>query len=139
VLHGDPTTLSDSDLMQEMRSFTEWADFLGGQLSLCEIEENWAEQTVKVTEEVTLLRLMPSGEALRKREDSMTRARAEMGQLPEVKQARQELAQAYARRKLILRMWERYDRDAAFLSRELSRRDGGEDAKVRRARGRFGT
>lgn len=139
VLPDDPTALGDSALMTEMRRFTEWADFLGGQLSLAEVEERYAEDAASTVENVLLLQAMPSSEALRKREDTMTRVRTEVASRTEMQEAQQRVMVAYAQRKLLQKMWERFDRDAALLSRELTRRSGGEDAKTRRARGKYGT
>jgi hypothetical protein len=83
--------------------------------------------------DILLLRLMPSSEALRKREDTMTRVKAEVDTHDEVMELQQNGHTAYARKKLANTVYERYDRDWFVLSREITRRSGGQDSKSRRA------
>jgi len=137
-LPEDPTALDDSELMQVFFRFTAWADYLGGQLALAEIDERLCQAMLAKTEDVVLLRKMPSSEALRKREDTMTRAKAELSNDKEVIERAEAHATAYAMKKLLTGMFERADRDSAALSRELTRRTEGANPRVRRAR-RWGT
>jgi len=115
--------------------YTEWADYVGGQLATTEADEYNLNAQLRSEEAILLLREMPDAEALRKREDSMTRVKAEVESAAELKEAREQLAVIYARRKLLNSVYERLDRGAFLLSRELTRR-GGTDPK--RARANYG-
>lgn len=83
--------------------------------------------------DILLLQLMPSSEALRKREETMTKVKAEVDTHADVRELEARVATAYAFRKLSNTTYERYDRDWFVLSREITRRTGGQDPKQRRA------
>jgi hypothetical protein len=138
VLPEDPTLLDDSELMSLMRRFVAWSDFSATQSALAEVDERMYDSLLQQKEEIVLLRTMPTSEALRKREDTITRVKAEVQTHHEVVDLRDQRQTAYMRRKLMNVTFERYDRDAAFLSRELTRRTGGQDPKQRRV-GRWAT
>lgn len=132
-LPEDPTVLSDAQLMEEFYRFTAWADYLGGQLGLTEVDERFCDAILDKTSDNALLRTMPSSEALRKREDTMTRVKAEVNLDPVVAERAQSLAVAYARRKLLKTMYDRAERDSGALSREITRRTD-DNPRQRRAR-----
>lgn len=133
VLPEDPTALDDSELMSLFAKFMAWVDYSATQLGLAEVDESMWKGLVDEKRDLILLRTMPTSEALRKREDTMTRVKAEVDTHHEVTSLAQEHATAYARRKLLATMNARYDNDAFVLSREITRRSGGQDAKQRRA------
>lgn len=110
-----------------------WVDFSATQLGFAEVDERMWDALLEKRKDLLLLRLMPSSEALRKREDTMTRVKAEVDTHADVEELQQQHAIAYARRKLLTTTYERYDRDAFVLSREITRRTGGQDPKQRRA------
>lgn len=132
VLPEDPTTLDDSQLMVLFTRFVAWADFSASQLAFAEVDENAAKAALDEKKDIILIRHMPSSEALRKREETMTRVKAEVDTHADVVELQQKFLNAYALRKLLNVTFERYDRDAALLSRELTRRTGGQDPKQRR-------
>lgn len=132
-LPEDPTALNDSDLMKVFGRFTAWADYLAGQLALAEVDERTLHALAEKQESLVMLRHRPTTEQLRKGEVTMTLIKAEVAQNMDVIERWQEHATVYARRKLLNTMFERADRDAAYLSRELTRRTGGQDPKQRRA------
>lgn len=109
-----------------------WADFSASQLAFAEVDENAAKAALDEKKDIILIRHMPSSEALRKREETMTRVKAEVDTHADVVELQQKFLNAYALRKLLNVTFERYDRDAALLSRELTRRTGGQDPKQRR-------
>lgn len=113
--------------------FVAWADFSASQLGFAEVDESAAKSLLEAKKDVLLIRHMPTSEALRKREDTMTRVKTEVDAHPDVIDLQQKHLNAYALRKLLTATFERYDRDAALLSRELTRRTGGQDPKQRRA------
>lgn len=110
-----------------------WADFSASQLGFAEVDESAAKAMLDEKRDILLIRRMPTSEALRKREDTMTRVKTEVDTEPEVIDLQQRHLNAYALRKLLNVTFERYDRDASLLSRELTRRTGGQDPKQRRA------
>lgn len=132
VLPPDPTALDDSQLMVAFTNFMGWVDFSATQLGFAEVDERCADALVEKRRDLLLLRSMPSSEALRKREDTMTRVKAEVDTHAEMVELQQQHAIAYARKKLLTTTYERYDRDAFVLSREITRRGGGQDPKLRR-------
>lgn len=132
VLPPDPTALDDSQLMVAFTNFMGWVDFSATQLGFAEVDERMFDAMLEKRRDLLLLRSMPSSEALRKREDTMTRVKAEVDTHAEMVELQQQHAEAYARRKLLTTVYERYDRDAFVLSREITRRGGGQDPKLRR-------
>lgn len=133
VLPHDPTALDDSQLMVMFTNFMAWVDFSATQLGFAEVDERMFDAMLEKRRDLLLLRAMPSSEALRKREDTMTRVKAEVDTHAELVELQQQHAEAYARKKLLTTTYERYDRDAFVLSREITRRGGGQDPKLRRA------
>jgi hypothetical protein len=113
--------------------FVAWADYSATQLALAEVDDRMWEALLDAKRDVLLLRLMPSSEALRKREETMTKVKAEVDSHDDVQELVQRRHESYARRKLFNTVFERYDRDGSLLSRELTRRTGGQDPKSRRA------
>lgn len=109
-----------------------WVDYSATLLGLAEVDERCADSLREKRRDLLLLRLMPSSEALRKREDTMTRVKAEVDTHAEMVELEQAHAEAFARKKLSNTIYERYDRDAFVLSREITRRGGGQDPKLRR-------
>lgn len=132
VLPPDPTALDDSQLMVAFTNFMGWVDYSATLLGLAEVDERCADSLREKRRDLLLLRLMPSSEALRKREDTMTRVKAEVDTHAEMVELEQAHAEAFARKKLSNTIYERYDRDAFVLSREITRRGGGQDPKLRR-------
>jgi hypothetical protein len=127
-----PESLDDLDnkaLMDEFALFTAWADYASAQVGLAVTAEREAELEV---EWQTSLHYSdnPKGKT------SVTLAKAEALQNPDVYEARKKLDEAYAYRRLVSELAARYERDAAVLSRELTRRTSEMSPKVTR-RDRF--
>jgi hypothetical protein len=100
-------------LIQLLVRLTRWADFSGGQLALAEVDETYAEAFID--------RLKAFG-YVRGSGDKVTVARAEMQVEDDYQAAVQVKLEAYARRKLLQARHAAFERDAAVVSRELSRR-----------------
>ena len=124
-LHGDLTDLEDGALMDLLVAFTRWADFSGGQLALAEVDETYAEALIDKLKAFGYVK--GSG-------DKVTTARAELQTTPEYLDASQEKLTAYARRKLLAARHAAFERDAAVVSRELSRRIERDPSARRTAR-----
>lgn len=132
VLPADPTLLSDSQLVELMGSFVGWADYSATQLGFAEVDDRAAQSLLDRKRDILMLKNRPSAEALRKGEERITLIKAEIEADPEVIDLVQAQAVTYARRKLLLTTFERYERDGAFLSRELTRRTEGQTPQQRR-------
>lgn len=120
---------SDHEVIKEMQTFTRWTDYLTVQLALAEITEATADRISRRVRDVAMLQVdAPKGQVLM--------AKADAGLSAEVVEAEEEAAQAKAYRKLVAGLCENVERDAALLSRELSRRIGR--AGPERRDGRWG-
>jgi hypothetical protein len=87
------------------------------------VDEEVANELLSRAKSLALLRYMPTSEALKKREDTMTRVRAEVeANDPDVANFSQQRLNAYAFRKLLEPRYEAYVRGQAVVSRELTRR-----------------
>ena len=128
-LPSDRTELADRELMNLVGEITAWADYLSGQLSLAEIDERMADRLQSEAEAVVMIRIAPANP----REGTMTVAKARRQLDPLVKERTAAHDTAYAYRKLMQVLYTNVDRDSALVSRELTRRTAGADAKVRRA------
>lgn len=120
-LPSDLSDLDDRDLMEEFALFTAWADYAAAQVGLAVIAEREAEREVD-SEEARVwrdqLRFNPKA--------PVAAVKAVMMTDPKVIDARKIHDKAYAYRRLVADLTDRYERDAAVLSRELTRRTQSE-------------
>lgn len=93
--------------------FTRWADYSGGQLALADVDEKFATAYI---DRLKAMGLVAGGS------EKVTTARAASSLEPEFVEAQQTQLEAYARRKLLTARHEAFERDAAVISRELTRR-----------------
>lgn len=117
----DLTELRDPALMELFGRLTEWVNYLAGVLGVAEVDEREAQRSLDGAEAVALLRLKPTG----KNGDTLTIARLERDQDPEVIERGEVAEQAHAYRKLLGVLYGNAERDLALVSRELTRRVGG--------------
>lgn len=127
-LPRDLTGLTDQQLMSTFSQFTAWADFFSYRVALDEVEEKFAEDLVRKLEDLFMLANRPA----RPQSGVITVLKASMEGDADISSAREEYRTVYARRKLMQTFFESAERDAAVLSRELTRRTGM-DAYQRRA------
>jgi len=113
--------------MQLFVALTRWTDYIAGLLACAEIDERAHEAVVAKAEAVVILR--GTGE----KDDKVTRARAERETDPTVLKWRAKLDEAYIYRKAMQVMFTSAERDAAVVSRELTRRVGKRENNERRA------
>ena len=119
--------LGDGPLMELFAQLTAWAGFLGAQLAAAEIDERAAEFVLEAAEATAMVRDWGgSGK------DRVTVAKAERSLDPDVMEQKQEVANRYAYRKMIGVLFINTEREAALVSRELTRRTGSYEAKPRR-------
>lgn len=112
-----------------MVKFTRWADYSGGQLAVADVDEAFAKELVDKLKAISLVRTYDADA-----KGGVTRARAEKSLDDDVQAAIQERLNAYARRKLLQARHEAFERDAAQVSRELTRRTEREPSVRRTAR-----
>lgn len=112
--------------------FTRWSDYSGGQLALAEVDEKFADAYLEQLRARGLVETMPvEGEKATK---GVMAQRAEKRLDPVYQDAVQDKLLAYAQRKLIAARHEAFERDAAVVSRELTRRVEREPSQRRTAR-----
>jgi len=128
TLEIDIDDLTDKQLMNLFVQFTRWTDFFQNQLAIEEIFEHHAEMEVKKLEGLFLTRNRPERVS-----EAVTWVRAEMETDAEIQKARDALKVYYARRKLKQMLFEGAERDAAVVSRELTRRTDAKNPGYRRA------
>lgn len=117
---GRPPDLTDDELMEQWSLLVRWQDHIAGMLGLCEIDERACQSIFDMAYAEILSTTAPRNRS----EGSVTVAKAEVLQHPQVRDARDALDMAYARRKLVQMMYENIERDLFIFSRELTRRDG---------------
>jgi hypothetical protein len=111
--------------------FTRWADYSGGQLAVADVDERYADAYV---DQLKARGLVETYEADGPKKGGVTAARAGKQLDPVYQEAVQDKLNAYARRKLLAARHEAFERDAAVVSRELSRRIERDPSARRTAR-----
>lgn len=112
-LPDDLGGIHDRRLVEWMQIFTAWADYLNVQVALAEVDEGDCEARV----ELAKARIMAGAGR-----GEVNRARAEAKSSPEAAVLAADHAYAKAYRKMITALYANCERDAALLSRELTRR-----------------
>ena len=124
-LPADLSDLDDRDLMNLFAEFTAWTDYASAQLGLAVINERGAERRVELAEAEAWKDLPKS---------SVSASKALITLDIKVQHARNYFDTAYAYRRMVGEMAARFERDAAILSRELTRRTSDAGPKSRRQR-----
>lgn len=120
--------LPDKQLMELFVQLTRWADFLQSQAAIEEIRERYADAEVRRLEGLYMTANKPE-----KVSEAVTWVRAQMEMDPAVGSARDTLRICYARKKLTQMLFDSTERDAAVVSRELTRRTDSKAPGYRRA------
>jgi hypothetical protein len=110
--------LPDNQLMEFYTLFMAWVSFAKADMVLAEIDEERAANNLKVIEAETLIGQWNDKE----KGDTVTLAKARRDTNPEVIEAQQMYSAHRAYRKLVESVFERCERGAQVISRELSRR-----------------
>jgi hypothetical protein len=127
-LEPDIDDLTGKELMNLFVMFTRWADYLQNQLAIEEIHERYADAEVRRLEGLYMIANKPERVS-----EAVTWVRAGMESDPDIAKARDVLKVTYARRKLKSMLFEGAERDAAVVSRELTRRGDDKSPGFRRA------
>jgi hypothetical protein len=125
----DITELHDEDLMELFVTLTSWTDYVAPQVAVAAIDERECDRYVSVLEATAMVNNWKGGSG-----DRVTIAKANILLDPKVIEAKQELDEKHAYRKLVEVLLQNLERDAALVSRELTRRtsDSGVKARSRR-------
>lgn len=124
VLPTDVSELDSSDLMTSFALFTAWTDYASAQVGLAVVAEREAERQLEHAEAKAWRDIPPK--------TPVTAAKAIVSLDRSVIESKQELDTAYAYRRLVSDLASRYERDAAVLSRELTRRTSESSPKMSR-------
>lgn len=110
VLPEDPTDLSDSELMTLFRQLTRWSEYLGVQKVMAEVDERYAEAALDKGKIVLRVNLKSN------------QGRDDAAENEELWDLHDNYQSAMAYRKVMEMTYENAERNAALLSRELTRR-----------------
>lgn len=113
VVPADITELNDADLIALMTLLTRWAEHLGVQLAMAEVDERWADAA---REKARALALLAGGAK------DVTRSKAKAYESEEFLEAEEKYHEAMAYRKLVDVLFTNTERWSALLSRDLTRR-----------------
>lgn len=130
-LPEDITDLDDVELMRLMTACTAWVDFASVKLSVSQVTERRCEMELK---SIRANELILSWGDNTGRDGKVTIAEARRDSSPRVTEINQLALDAYAQRKRLEVRVEALVRDAAAISRELTRRLGSEGPRRREAR-----
>lgn len=118
---------TDDRLMQLFVALTRWTDHLAGRVAEAEVDERAAEAVLNKAQSLVLLSNW-SGAA----GDRVTLAKAQRDVDPEVEKRQGLYDTAHAYRKMLSVLFASTERDAAVVSRELTRRVGRREDHDRR-------
>lgn len=117
-LPDDPTELTDSELMSLFVRLTKWAEYLGAQLALAEVDERFADAALEKTRVLSGI-------------DMRTNAGREAAKDESYWEAYELVVERNAYRKVLGTLFANAERNSALLSRELSRRTARSDRESR--------
>lgn len=122
--------MSDAKLMGLYNKFMAWVIYAKAELVKAEIAEDRTANNLKITEAEIMIGQWGAGA----KGDTVTLAKARRDVDPRVIQAQEEHLNARAYRKLVDSVFDRCERGAQVLSRELSRRIGLAPKEARQAK-----
>jgi hypothetical protein len=128
-LPRDITELDDPALMDLFVQLTQWNDHAAGLFAVAVIDEREAERALDSAEAAAMLSNWTGAKGT-----TVTFIKSTIAAMPEIQKLGKELDVKYAFRKLIEARMENVERDAALVSRELTRRtsDGGMRSRQRK-------
>jgi hypothetical protein len=133
VVDGPPkvplrlSELSDDELMRLMAALTRWTDYFAGLVAIADVEERSANLIYEKAKALALLRAWSGG-----KDDRTTIAKAEVSADPTILEYEAAYENAHARKRFTAVHFEAAERDAAVVSRELTRRVGKKESHERR-------
>lgn len=127
-LPQDITSLGDEELMDLFVSLTGWLDYIAVQVAMAQVDERAAQRSLDIAEASATAANWTGG-----RDDRVSIAKAKVATDVTVVRSREELDERHAYRKLAEALASNVERDAALVSRELTRRTSGGTPITRRA------
>lgn len=127
-LPRDITSLSDEDLMELFVALTAWNDYASVQVVFAQVDERDCQRVLDLAEARAVAANWTGG-----RDDRVAIAKAKIATDDQVVKAREQLDYRHAYRKLVEVIASNVERDAALVSRELTRRTAGATSVVRRS------
>lgn len=115
VLPADLTAIDDEDLMVLYSLLTAWSDYISTQVSCAQVDERAAERRLSHAENLLMISSGANG-------DRVTYARAQVAADPSIIALKDSVEESHAYRKLVESLAVNVERDAALVSRELTRR-----------------
>lgn len=120
LMPADLTALGGEQLSNLFSHITAWTNYVGTQLSAAQIDERSAEKDY----DMAYAKQMVLRKDTASKGDKVTAMKAEVNSDPKIVKLSEELDKAYAYRKMIEAMYNNLERDAALISREITRRTG---------------
>jgi hypothetical protein len=114
-LPSEITSVVDEDLMDLFVSLTAWSDFVGVQVACAQVDERAAQRVLDVAESSIYSRTTVAS-------DRVSDSKARVSAHPDVVAARESLDERYGYRKIVESLLASIERDAALVSREITRR-----------------
>jgi hypothetical protein len=111
------TEIGDEQLMEHFAEMTAWSGYLAVQVACAQIDERTVDRVLELAEAQALISNWGGGSG-----DRVTVAKAQRSLDPYVQHQRERQAETHAYRKLVEVLAANVDRDAALISRELTRR-----------------
>lgn len=127
-LPQDITGLGDEDLMDLFVSLTAWMDFIAVQVAMAQVDERASQRDLDIAEASATAANWTGG-----RDDRVAIAKAKVATDAVVVRCRNDLDERHAYRKLVEALASNVERDAALVSRELTRRTSGGTPVTRRS------
>jgi hypothetical protein len=128
-LPDDITELDDTSLMELFSKLTAYGNFLSTQLACAFIDERQADSALEFAESVSYIEAATSN-----KKETVALLKARMNTNPEVMKLKTTQQEAYAYRKIVEVMSNNVEKDTSLVSRELSRRIGGQAPSMRSQR-----
>lgn len=125
-LPADPTELSDGELMTLWNELGAWVEYAGAMVAAAEVDEKWRVESLERHKAISAVKNAS--------EKTVTAAKARAYEDPEYIKAQEDKLEAFAYRRLLQPVYEKADRRATLLSRELTRRMGRADRDSRAGR-----
>lgn len=132
------TELSDAELMKLFSKWTQWMNYTAAQLAIAEVDERFCEQVVEKYQAISLITergaLHAQATNSAEKANATTYLKAKAWEDSAYVDARDEVENAYAYRKLVKLKYDEADKNTALVSRELTRRVGRNDREGRNAK-----
>lgn len=120
LMPRDLTELGGEQLSNLFSHVTAWTNYVATQLSAAQIDERAAEKSF----DMAYAKQMVLRKGTADKGDKVTAMKAEVNSDPKIVALSEDLDKAYAYRKMIEAMYNNLERDAALISREITRRTG---------------